>query len=64
MIVVVRVRQKKLTKNVNAEVSIYRGEEAINEMNKPPRDIESDGHGEQDNTAGSNKRHFACLDEK
>lgn len=55
---------EKLTKNVNSEVSIYRGEEAINEMNKPPRDIESDGHWQQDNTAGSNRRALVKIESK
>lgn len=39
------------TKYINSQLSIYRREKAINEMNKPPRDVESDSYRQHDDTA-------------
>lgn len=39
------------TKYINSQLSIYRREKPINEMNKPPCDIESDSYRQHDDTA-------------
>ena len=40
-----------LTKNINSKLSINWREKAINKVNKPPRNVESDSYWKQDNTA-------------
>lgn len=40
-----------ITKDLNSKLLVNWREEPINKMNKPPRYIESDCYGEQDDTA-------------